>query len=48
MLGRQYSDLSNINLLKRCLHGKEQNPNETVNRVIWKTVQQMIFVGHQV
>lgn len=31
-----YADLSAPNLLKRCLTGKTQNPNESFNSVIWK------------
>lgn len=31
-----YADLSAPSLLKRCLSGKTQNPNESFNSVIWK------------
>lgn len=31
-----FSDLSSPQLLKRCLSGKTQNPNESLNSTIWK------------
>lgn len=41
-----YIDLSHPELLKRCLHGKTQNPNESFNKCIWQRVPKTEFVGH--
>ncbi|GFU75592.1 uncharacterized protein TNCV_2863071 [Trichonephila clavipes] len=30
-----YMDLCDRNLLKKCLHGKTQNPNESFNAILW-------------
>ena len=49
-----FEELSNADLLAKCLHGKTQNPNKCLNKVIWsrcpkemcacyKTVQQAQF-----
>ena len=49
-----FEELSNADLLVKCLHGKTQNPNECLNKVIWsccpkemwasyKTVQQAVY-----
>lgn len=40
-----YQDLSKPDLLKKCLHGHTQNPNESFNNVIWKRVPKTEFVG---
>ena len=40
-----FMDLSNDNLLKKCLHGQTQNNNESINGVIWKRCPKDIFVG---
>lgn len=40
-----YKDLSNKVLLKRCLHGKTQNPNESSNAAIWQRLPKTVFVG---
>ena len=42
-----FKDLSHPNLLKRCLHGKTQNPNESINSVIWNRMPKSTFVGCQ-
>ncbi|KAG8292029.1 hypothetical protein J6590_108603 [Homalodisca vitripennis] len=42
-----YKDLSAPALLKRCLHGKTQNPNESINSVIWNRLPKTTFVGIQ-
>lgn len=42
-----YEDLSAPALLRRCLHGKTQNPNESVNNVIWTRLPKTTFVGFQ-
>ena len=33
-----FSYLSGDNLLRKCLHGKTQNQNESFNGVIWRIV----------
>lgn len=40
-----FEDLSDEKLLKRCLHGKTQNPNESLNGVIWTRLPKTVFVG---
>ncbi|KAJ8891761.1 hypothetical protein PR048_004314 [Dryococelus australis] len=40
-----FSDLSESELLKKCLHGRTQNPNESVNNVIWNRLPQITFIG---
>jgi len=51
-----FDDLSNPDLLARCPHGKTQNPNECLNKIIWshcpkemwasyKTVQQSAYAA---
>ncbi|GFY18938.1 uncharacterized protein TNCV_3876261 [Trichonephila clavipes] len=39
-----FRDLSDPELLKKCLHGNTQNPNESINNVIWSRVPQKTFV----
>ncbi|KAJ8893660.1 hypothetical protein PR048_006260 [Dryococelus australis] len=39
-----FRGLSDINLLKKCLHGRTQNPNEYVNSVIWNRLPKTVFV----
>jgi hypothetical protein len=39
-----FRDLSSVGLLKRCLHGKTQNPNESLNSVIWTRIPKTVFV----
>ncbi|GFV32345.1 uncharacterized protein TNCV_1676311 [Trichonephila clavipes] len=36
--------LSDPELLKKCLHGNTQNPNESINNVIWSRVPKKTFV----
>ncbi|KAJ8876486.1 hypothetical protein PR048_020931 [Dryococelus australis] len=31
-----YSDLTHTDLLRKCFHGKTQNPNESFNNLIWR------------
>ena len=38
-------DLSDDNLLKKCLHGETQNNNESLNDVVWKRCPKDVFVG---
>ncbi|GFW07008.1 uncharacterized protein TNCV_3692041 [Trichonephila clavipes] len=37
-------DLSHPDLLKKCLHGKTQNPNESFHNVVWSRVPKATFV----
>ncbi|GFV76593.1 uncharacterized protein TNCV_4728131 [Trichonephila clavipes] len=39
-----FRDLSHPDLLKKCLHGKTQNPNERFHNVIWSRVPKPTFV----
>ncbi|GFV07046.1 uncharacterized protein TNCV_3399081 [Trichonephila clavipes] len=39
-----FRDLSHPDLLKECLHGKTQNPNESFHNVIWSCVPKATFV----
>ncbi|GBM35272.1 hypothetical protein AVEN_45535-1 [Araneus ventricosus] len=39
-----FKELSHPDLLKKCVHGKTQNPNESVNNVIWSRVPKSKFV----
>ncbi|GFW59614.1 uncharacterized protein TNCV_2756231 [Trichonephila clavipes] len=43
-----FRDLDNPELLKKCLHGGTQNPNESVNNVIWSRVPKKTFVQLEV
>lgn len=43
-----FTDLSHPDLLKKCLHGKTQNPNESVNNVIWSRIPKKTFVHLEV
>ncbi|KAJ4425814.1 hypothetical protein ANN_27440 [Periplaneta americana] len=40
-----FRDLSNQELLKKCLHGNTQNPNESFNHCIWERIPKTVFVG---
>ncbi|GFV82787.1 uncharacterized protein TNCV_4147551 [Trichonephila clavipes] len=39
-----FRDLSDPELLKTCLRGNTQNPNESINNVIWSRVPKKTFV----
>lgn len=39
-----FKDLSATELLKKCLHGRTQNQNESVNNVIWTRIPKNVFV----
>ncbi|GFU72035.1 uncharacterized protein TNCV_1459291 [Trichonephila clavipes] len=43
-----FRDLAKPELLKKCLHGGTQNPNESVNNVIWSRVPKKTFVQLEV
>ena len=40
-----FEDLSNETLLKKCLHGKTQNENESYNGMIWHCIPKTILVS---
>jgi hypothetical protein len=40
-----FKDLCDPELLKKCLKGKTQNPNESFNNVIWSHIPKRMFVG---
>ena len=40
-----FVSLSDDNLLQKCLHGKTQNNNESLNGLIWKRCSKDVFVG---
>ena len=42
-----FLDLSDENLLSKCLHGKTQNNNESINNVVWKGCPKDINVGRK-
>lgn len=41
---KSYKDLANPELLKKCLHGRTQKPNECFNNVVGSKVPKPIFV----
>ncbi len=43
-----YARLSDDDLLKKCLDGKTQNQNESLNGMIWNRLPKTIFVGADV
>mgnify|MGYP000371403211 CR=1 FL=1 len=43
-----FRELSDVNLLKKCLHGHTQNQNESFNNCIWERVPKTTFVGHKI
>ena len=42
-----FEDLSKEELLKRCLHGKTQNANESFNNIVWLKCPKTVFVNRQ-
>jgi len=42
-----FISLSDDDLLKRCLHGKTQNANESINGMIWKRCPKDVFVSKE-
>lgn len=40
-----FRDLASPDLLSKCLHGKSQNVNESLNNVIWNRLPKTVFVG---
>ncbi|XP_046145882.1 uncharacterized protein LOC123989223 [Osmia bicornis bicornis] len=43
-----YEDLSNDELLERCLGGHTQNPNESFNATVWRMTPKHLNSGHQI
>ena len=43
-----YEDLANPQLLSKCLHGGTQNPNESLNNVIWERCPKQVWVSRDV
>ena len=43
-----YQRLSEDSLLQKCLHGKTQNRNESLNGMVWQRVPKEVFVGKDV
>ena len=43
-----FAKLSEDDLLRKCLHGKTQNQNESFNRVIWDRVPKSHYVGRDI
>lgn len=39
-----FTDLSKPDLLRRCLHKGTQNPNESLNNIIWTRIPKSVFV----
>ena len=42
-----FKDLSDDELLKKCMHGKTQNANEALNGIIWSRIPKTTFVGRE-
>ena len=40
-----FEELSDDKLLRKCLHGKTQNQNESYNSTIWHRILKSIFVS---
>ena len=43
-----YRALGDPVLLKKCLHGKTKNANESFNNMVWCRCPKRVFVGHRV
>ena len=41
-----FRNLTGPELLRKCLHGKTQNLNESFNSVVWNRVPKTVFVGY--
>ncbi|GFX45851.1 uncharacterized protein TNCV_934901 [Trichonephila clavipes] len=44
---RIYKKLCDQNILRKCLHGKSQNCNESLNNVVWSIIPKGNFVEKQ-
>lgn len=40
-----YKDLTDVNLLRKCLHGYTQNVNESYNNCVWERIPKTVFVN---
>ena len=43
-----YEDLSNDELMERCLGGHTQNPNESFNATVWRMTPKHLNSGHKI
>ncbi len=43
-----FNDLANPDLLKKCLHGKTQNNNECLNKIVWDRCNKEYYVEKEV
>ena len=39
-----FADLSNDELLSKCIHGRTQNDNESLNHIIWNKCPKNVFI----
>jgi hypothetical protein len=42
-----FTDLAKEDLLRRCLHGKTQNNNEALNKLIWERCSKEVYVERE-
>uniref|UniRef100_A0A0B7BM11 Mutator-like transposase domain-containing protein n=1 Tax=Arion vulgaris TaxID=1028688 RepID=A0A0B7BM11_9EUPU len=42
-----FTDLANEDLLRKCLHGKTQNSNETLNKLVWQRCSKEVYVERE-
>ena len=47
MLLLRLQRLSDDALLEKCLHGKTQNQNESLNGMVWQRIPKEVFVGKE-
>ena len=40
-----YADLTEADILQKCLHGLTQNPNESFNSTIWERAPKTVYCG---
>ena len=45
---KKFEQLSDENLLRKCLHGETQNVNEGINNIIWSKCPKYIYVSRKV
>ena len=43
-----FKDLAKHDLLEKCLHGKTQNVNQSLNGLIWQRCPKTIFSGRKI
>ena len=39
--------LSEDSFLQKCLHGKAQNQNESLNGIVWQRISEEVYVGSE-